>query len=178
MKQDDRRKYQIMTAKEVCAFLKIPLSTLYGLTKGGKVQGQKIGKHWRYLEKDILNFFRGRKIGRLHEGHLTHAGVDRRVHDRINTEIPGSICVLLERKKNLTIKGTVHNLGPRGLFFVSENGHSAGNHKRQKSGIHVGDPVSIAFEMNGQGNGMIELEGRVVHSKSGNASQIGVKWPS
>ena len=44
---------KVMTAQEVCEFLRIPLSGLYGLTKKGKIPAVKIGKHWRYLASDI-----------------------------------------------------------------------------------------------------------------------------
>ena len=46
----------VMTAKEVCSYLRIPLSTLYSLTKRGKIKGAKIGKHWRYLDDDVYTY--------------------------------------------------------------------------------------------------------------------------
>ena len=46
----------VMTAKEVCSYLRIPLSTLYSLTKRGKIKGAKIGKHWRYLEEEVYSY--------------------------------------------------------------------------------------------------------------------------
>ncbi len=46
----------VLTAREVCLYLKIPLSTLYGLSKRGRIKGVKVGKHWRYKADDIHSF--------------------------------------------------------------------------------------------------------------------------
>ena len=49
---------KIMSVKEVSDFLRIPMSTIYDLTKKGKIRAAKFGKHWRFLEEDILSYFR------------------------------------------------------------------------------------------------------------------------
>lgn len=48
---------RVMTAQEVSEHLRIPLSTIYNLTKRGKIPAIKLGKHWRYLESDIVNLW-------------------------------------------------------------------------------------------------------------------------
>ena len=48
---------RVMTVKEVSDYLRIPLSTIYDLTKRGKIKAVKFGKHWRYLESDIQRYF-------------------------------------------------------------------------------------------------------------------------
>lgn len=48
---------KVMSVKEVSEFLRIPVSTIYDLAKAGKIQGAKFGRHWRFLEEDILNYF-------------------------------------------------------------------------------------------------------------------------
>lgn len=50
---------RVLTAKEVSDYLRIPLSTVYGLSKKGQLKGVKIGKHWRYLESVISGFLYG-----------------------------------------------------------------------------------------------------------------------
>jgi excisionase family DNA binding protein len=50
---------QILTSKEVSQLLRIPLSTVYELAKRGVIRGVKFGKHWRFLEEDILRYFSG-----------------------------------------------------------------------------------------------------------------------
>ncbi len=49
---------EVMTAQEVSDFLRVPLSTVWTLTKKRKLRGVKVGKHWRYLQEDILDFMR------------------------------------------------------------------------------------------------------------------------
>jgi excisionase family DNA binding protein len=43
----------VLTIAELSEYLKIPRSTLYRLAKEGKIPGQKIGKHWRFLKSRI-----------------------------------------------------------------------------------------------------------------------------
>ena len=47
---------RVMTIREVSDFLKIPLSTVYLLVKGGRLPGVKLGRHWRFMESDIVDF--------------------------------------------------------------------------------------------------------------------------
>ena len=47
----------LLTAKEASDMLRVPLSTLYRLTKKGQVKGFKVGKQWRYIKEDILKYF-------------------------------------------------------------------------------------------------------------------------
>ena len=49
---------RVMSIKEVSEFLKIPLSTIYELAYKGKLRGVKFGRHWRFLEEDILSYFK------------------------------------------------------------------------------------------------------------------------
>ena len=56
MSEENQNQEKILTAQEVSDFLKIPLSTLYGLTKQGKLKAVKVGKHWRYTEGDVRRF--------------------------------------------------------------------------------------------------------------------------
>jgi len=45
----------LLTSEEVSSMLRLPLSTLYRLTKNGKIKGLKIGKQWRYKKEDIIS---------------------------------------------------------------------------------------------------------------------------
>lgn len=40
---------RVMTVDELSDYLKVARSTLYKLTHVGRVPGQKVGKHWRFL---------------------------------------------------------------------------------------------------------------------------------
>lgn len=55
---ETKKDQKIMTIQEVSAFLRIPVSTIYELAKKGKLHGVKFGKHWRFLEDDILGYFK------------------------------------------------------------------------------------------------------------------------
>ncbi len=47
----------ILNIKEVSNYLKVPVSTIYKLAQDGKVPAIKVGKHWRFLKKDLENLF-------------------------------------------------------------------------------------------------------------------------
>lgn len=44
---------EILNIKEVSAYLKIPVSTIYKLVQDGKVPAVKVGKHWRFMKRDL-----------------------------------------------------------------------------------------------------------------------------
>lgn len=50
---------KIMNIQEVSAYLRIPVSTIYYLAQKGKIKGAKFGRHWRFLEDEILDYLRG-----------------------------------------------------------------------------------------------------------------------
>ena len=47
------KKDSVLTIDELSEYLKIPKSTLYKLVQDGKIPGQKIGRHWRFLKSRI-----------------------------------------------------------------------------------------------------------------------------
>ena len=50
---------EILTIQEVSHFLRIPVSTIYSLAQKGKLRGAKIGRQWRFLREEIVNYLRG-----------------------------------------------------------------------------------------------------------------------
>ena len=48
---------EIMNIKDVSGYLKIPISTIYKLAQSGKVPAVKVGKHWRFMKKDLDHLF-------------------------------------------------------------------------------------------------------------------------
>jgi excisionase family DNA binding protein len=52
MKSDD-----ILTIKDVAKYLRLPVSTIYKLVQDGKIPAVKVGKHWRFLKKDLQLLF-------------------------------------------------------------------------------------------------------------------------
>jgi len=47
----------ILNIKEVSKYLRLPVSTIYKLAQDGKVPAVKVGKHWRFLKKDLQLLF-------------------------------------------------------------------------------------------------------------------------
>ncbi len=57
---DTLRDGEIMTVMEVAKFLRVPKSTVYKLARAGELPASKIGKHWRFLRRDIHEWMHGR----------------------------------------------------------------------------------------------------------------------
>ena len=51
---------EILTVTEVARFLRVPKSTVYKLARGGELPASKIGKHWRFLRRDIHDWMHSR----------------------------------------------------------------------------------------------------------------------
>jgi excisionase family DNA binding protein len=51
-------KNDIMTSREVMAYLKISKPTLYRMIQDGDLKAVKIGKNYRFLKQDIENLLR------------------------------------------------------------------------------------------------------------------------
>ena len=51
---------EILTVMEVARFLRVPKSTVYKLARLGQLPASKIGKHWRFLRRDIHDWMHSR----------------------------------------------------------------------------------------------------------------------
>lgn len=51
---------EILTVMEVATFLRVPKSTVYKLARVGELPASKIGKHWRFLRRDIHEWMHSR----------------------------------------------------------------------------------------------------------------------
>jgi excisionase family DNA binding protein len=51
---------EILTVTEVARFLRVPKSTVYKLARLGQLPASKIGKHWRFLRRDIHDWMHDR----------------------------------------------------------------------------------------------------------------------
>ena len=54
---------EILNIKEVSNYLKIPVSTVYKLVQDGKVPAVKLGKHLRFMKKDLDQLFEQNILG-------------------------------------------------------------------------------------------------------------------
>jgi excisionase family DNA binding protein len=50
----------VMTLKEVSEFLKIGPTTIYTLARNKKIPARKIGREWRFLKSEILQWIKDR----------------------------------------------------------------------------------------------------------------------
>jgi len=51
---------EILTVLEVARFLRVPKSTVYKLARLGELPASKVGKHWRFLRRDIQSWMHHR----------------------------------------------------------------------------------------------------------------------
>ncbi len=54
---------EILNIKEVSDYLKIPVSSVYKLAQEKKIPAVKVGKHWRFLKRDLDHLFEREKEG-------------------------------------------------------------------------------------------------------------------
>jgi excisionase family DNA binding protein len=48
----------VMTIEEVAAFLKISETTAYQLVRSGEIRGRKVGREWRFLKSEIVDWLK------------------------------------------------------------------------------------------------------------------------
>ena len=51
---------EILTVLDVARILRVPKSTVYKLARLGQLPASKIGKHWRFLRRDIHDWMHNR----------------------------------------------------------------------------------------------------------------------
>ncbi|WP_447972135.1 helix-turn-helix domain-containing protein [Nitrospira sp. Kam-Ns4a] len=52
---------EVLTVLEVARFLRVPKSTVYKLARLGQLPASRIGKHWRFLRRDVRNWLRAQR---------------------------------------------------------------------------------------------------------------------
>lgn len=50
---------EVMTAREVAEFLKMPVSTIYELARRGEIPASRLGKTWRFLRPRLEGMLAG-----------------------------------------------------------------------------------------------------------------------
>lgn len=61
---------EILTVPEVARFLRVPKSTVYKLARLGELPASKIGKHWRFLRRDIQSWMHDRSNQASEHAHV------------------------------------------------------------------------------------------------------------
>ncbi len=54
--------HQVLTLAEVSAYLRIPASTIYKLSREGALPAQKIGRNWRFHKDVIDDWLKGKML--------------------------------------------------------------------------------------------------------------------
>jgi len=63
MNKEYQREGEIMTVSEVANYLKISEVTTYKFVQEGKIQGFKVGRHWRVRRSDLVEFIDKQTMG-------------------------------------------------------------------------------------------------------------------
>ncbi len=51
---------EVLTVQDVARFLRVPKSTVYKLARVGELPASKIGKHWRFVKRDVQDWLHTR----------------------------------------------------------------------------------------------------------------------
>lgn len=55
----DADTVSVLTAEEAAALLRVSPKTLLGLARDGELPGTKVGRAWRFLRADLINYVHG-----------------------------------------------------------------------------------------------------------------------
>ena len=47
----------ILDIKDAASYLRMPVSTIYRLAQDGRIPAVRLGKHWRFMKKDLQLLF-------------------------------------------------------------------------------------------------------------------------
>ncbi|MDH5174409.1 MAG: helix-turn-helix domain-containing protein [Elusimicrobiota bacterium] len=53
---------KLLTVDELSAYLKIPKPTVYYLAQTGRIPASKVGRHWRFEEKEIKKWLKEQQV--------------------------------------------------------------------------------------------------------------------
>ncbi len=52
---------EVLTAEEAAKLLRVSTKTVLNLARDGALPGEKIGRAWRFLKSDLLDYVSGRR---------------------------------------------------------------------------------------------------------------------
>ena len=70
---------EVLTTKEVCHLLRIHPSTLYKLTRQGKIPSFRVGNEWRFRKDEIMRWLSEKSAGAGKVRKVIDTGGDGRV---------------------------------------------------------------------------------------------------
>jgi excisionase family DNA binding protein len=119
-------EFTLLKAEEASQILRVPLSTLYRLTKQGIIKGIKIGKQWRYKREDILRYFNAGVT-------FSDFTIEKRQYPRVG-------CRIACRLGDST--GVIRNISAGGALVELEKAPDPFS-----VGIRIDDPVELRFDL-------------------------------
>lgn len=155
---------RVLTAQELSFYLKLPLSTVYALTKKGVLRGVKFGKHWRYLEREVKEYLS--RASHFPNSSRPAIFDDRRKHPRINCALRARLIPILYYGGDTEQAGAIQNLSAGGALFTT-GGATAD--------FSIGDPVKLVFDLSGPASRPLEVNGRIVRL-AGGKNTCGIKF--
>lgn len=135
MTMNDNREKIFLTAGEISRYLRIPLNTIYRLTKRGIVKGVKVGKQWRYNKRDFEKYLSGETDSRSIPAERYK---ERRSYPRMNCNFKCISRIDIQGRKDIQpVSGTITNISSGGVFIRDNN----------TGEINIGDPIDINFDL-------------------------------
>ncbi|MGC5027577.1 helix-turn-helix domain-containing protein [Tsukamurella sp. DT100] len=61
---------EVLTADEAASLLRVSTKTVLALARAGALPGEKVGRAWRFVRSDVLDYVRGagtQRGGELHD---------------------------------------------------------------------------------------------------------------
>jgi excisionase family DNA binding protein len=55
---------EVLTADEAAQLLRVSIKTVLALAREGALPGEKVGRAWRFVRADLLDYLRGQKRDR------------------------------------------------------------------------------------------------------------------
>jgi excisionase family DNA binding protein len=52
---------EVLTTEEAAEFLRVSTKTILALARQGDLPGEKVGRAWRFLRAELLDYLRGRQ---------------------------------------------------------------------------------------------------------------------
>lgn len=163
MNRENKKRQNIhnfMNAYEVSAYLSLPISTVYDLTKNGRIKATRAGKKIRYKEDDIEYYLQygipaSSRYPLYESGEsLNNPTGKKRLYPRINCSLSCIINVHIPDEKRLSFTSRILNISIGGIFI--EN-HTQDNLFNQ---IKNDDPIKLFFDL--EGNNNLGANGRVL----------------
>ncbi len=53
---------EVLTAEEAADLLRVSVKTVLALARAGTLPGEKVGRAWRFVKADVLNYVRGTRV--------------------------------------------------------------------------------------------------------------------